>query len=96
MMELLSNNIFFSAKIQLTFIVGVFSFIAFFAGYIFPQIASFCLSIFVSSEASEKTEKLLQPYRHLIGLAFGLVFLEIVALFVPILDDYPVIEKIIS
>ena len=96
MIDLLSDNIFFSAKIQLTFIVGVFSFIAFFAGYIFPQIASFCLSIFVSSEASEKTEKLLQPYRHLIGLAFGLVFLEIVALFVPILDDYPVIEKIIS
>lgn len=96
MMELLSNNIFFSAKIQLTFVAGVFSFIAFFAGCIFPQIASFCLSLFVSSEAGDKAEKLLQPYRHLIGLAFGLGFLEIVALFVPVLDDYPVIEKIIS
>ena len=96
MMELLSNNIFLSAKIQLTFVVGVFSAIAFLTGCIFPRITKFCLSLFASSEAGEKAEKLLQPYRHLIGIAFGLGFLEIVALFVPVLDDYPVIEKIIS
>ncbi len=96
MMELLSNNILFSAKIQLTFVVGVFSIVAFFTGCIFPKIIKFCLNLFVSSEAGERAEKLLQPYKHLIGLAFGLGFMEIVALFVPLLDDYPVIEKIIS
>ncbi len=96
MMELLSNNIFVSAKIQLTFLVGILSIIAFFIGCIFPRITKFCLSIFLSSEVGEKIEKILQPYAHLIGITFGLGFLEIVTLFIPVLDDYPVIEIIIS
>ncbi|AFY52703.1 small-conductance mechanosensitive channel [Rivularia sp. PCC 7116] len=96
MIELLSNNILFSPKIQLTFFIGVLSSVAFFIGCIFPRIAKFSLSLFVSSEAGEKIANLLQPYRHLIGIAFGLGFLDIVALFIPVLDDYPVIEKIIS
>lgn len=96
MMELLSNNIFFSAKTQLTLFVGILSFIAFFTGCVFPRIIKFFLSLIVSSEVGEKAEKLLQPYRNLIGIAFGLGFLEIVALFIPVLDDYPAIEIIIS
>jgi MscS family membrane protein len=95
-MELLSNNIILSAKVQLTFLVGILSFMAFFLGCIFPKIAKFCLSIFVSPEVGEKGEKLLQPYRNLIGITFGLGFLEIIALFIPVLDDYPAIEIIIS
>jgi MscS family membrane protein len=71
-MELLSNNIILSAKVQLTFLVGILSFMAFFLGCIFPKIAKFCLSIFVSPEVGEKGEKLLQPYRNLIGITFGL------------------------
>ncbi|MCJ8278450.1 MAG: mechanosensitive ion channel family protein [Rivularia sp. ALOHA_DT_140] len=96
MMELLSNNILFSAKVQLTFVVGVLSFVAFFIGCIFPRIIRFSLSLFISLEVGEKAEKILEPYRHLIGIAFGLGFLEIVALFIPVLDDYPAIEFIIS
>ena len=96
MMELLSNNIFLSAKVQLTLLVGILSFIAFFTGCVFPRIAKFFLNVLVSSEVSEKAEKILQPYRNLIGIAFGLGFLEIVALFIPVLDDYPAIEIVIS
>ncbi|MBF2016376.1 MAG: mechanosensitive ion channel [Rivularia sp. T60_A2020_040] len=96
MMELLSNNIFVSPKVQLTFVFGILSFVAFFIGCVFPRLIKFFLSLFVSSEVGEKADKLLQPYKHLIGLTFGLGFLEIVALFIPILDDYPAIEIIIS
>ena len=81
---------------QLTFCVAIISLIAFFIGCIFPGITKFCLNLFTSSEIAEKAEKLLQPYRYLIGLAFGLGFLEIAALFIQILDDYPAIEIIIS
>ncbi|MGD1909339.1 MAG: mechanosensitive ion channel family protein [Rivularia sp. (in: cyanobacteria)] len=96
MIELLSNNIFSSSKIQLTFWVEILSIIIFFVGYIFPEIIQFLLSRFVSSEAGEKTEKLLQPDKYLIGIAFALGFLEIVALIIPVFDDYPAIEFIIS
>ena len=96
MIELLSNNIFSSSKIQLTFWVEILSIIIFFVGYIFPEIIQFLLSRFVSSEAGEKTEKLLQPDKYLIGIAFALGFLEIVALIIPVFDDYPAIEIIIS
>ncbi len=96
MMELLSNNIFFNSKMQLTFFVEILSVIAFFTGYIFPQIVNFFLSRFVDSKAGEKAEKLLQPYKYFIGIAFGLGILEVLALLIPVLDDYPEIEFTIS
>ncbi|MGF1676214.1 MAG: mechanosensitive ion channel family protein [Rivularia sp. (in: cyanobacteria)] len=95
-MEFLLNNIFLSPKIQLTFVLGILSFIVFFIGYFFCDIIKYCSKSLFSSEISEKSEKLLKPYRFFIGLAFGLGFLEIVALFIPLLDDYPAIEFLIS
>ena len=95
-MELLLNNIFFSAKLQLTLCIVILSVLAFLIGYIFPTIIKFYLNFVAYSEVAITTEKLLQPYRKLIGIAFGLGFLEIVALFIPFLDEYPAIEIIIS
>ncbi|MEM9922680.1 MAG: mechanosensitive ion channel domain-containing protein [Cyanobacteria bacterium P01_D01_bin.50] len=96
MIELLSNNILFSAKIQLTFLVEAFTVVIFYTGCFFPQIIKFLLNKFVNFEVGEKAEKLLQPYKYFIGIAFGLGFLEIVALVIPVFDDYPKIEIFIS
>lgn len=96
MIDLLSSNIFLSTKFQLTVLVAILSLLVFFIGYIFPSLIQLLLNLFNKNEAAEEAQNLLQPYRHLIGIAFGLGFLDIIALFLPILDDYPAIEFIIS
>ncbi len=96
MIELLSKNIFLSGKIQLTFVVEALTVMAFYTGFFFPMIINFLLNKFVSFETAEKTKKLLQPYKYFIGIAFGLGFLEIITLLIPVFDDYPAIEIFIS
>lgn len=96
MIEFLSKNIFFSAKIQLTFVVEALTVVAFYTGYFLPLIIKFLLNKFKYFEAGEKAEKILKPYKFFIGIAFGLGFLEIVALVIPVFDDYPAIEIFIS
>ena len=96
MNELFFNSSILDHKITIIFLLSLSAIVvAIISQFILP-LFYFFLAIFVTPKVSETIQKVVTPYKNLISIFSGVVFIEIIILSTSIAKEYPIVELIIS
>ncbi|MDJ0734331.1 MAG: mechanosensitive ion channel [Nostocaceae cyanobacterium] len=65
-------------------------------GRFVPKLIYFVLDSFISPEVRDTVQSLIKAYRKSISIVIALIIIEIIVLLIPLINNYPIIEILIS